>query len=275
MRTMRATILRATIRILLLTLFTSAAVCAEVPPSVLIDDLTWTELKDQIRAGKTIVIVPIGGTEQSGPHMALGKHNVRAMVLAEKIARMLGNALVAPVIAYVPEGSVDPPSAHMRFPGTITVPDATFESVLEYAARSFKLHGFRDIVFLGDHGGYQKDESAVAARLNREWAATPVRAHAIVEYYGATQKSYADALRRAGYRDEEIGTHAGLADTALTLAVDPRLVRMDLLKSTAAPTRAQGVYGDPRRASAELGQLGIDAIVRETVEAIRKASLRR
>jgi creatinine amidohydrolase len=269
MRTMRAAI-----RILLLTLFTSAGVCAELPSSVLIDDLTWTELKDQIRSGKTIVIVPIGGTEQSGPHMALGKHNVRARVLAERIARTLGNALVAPVIAYVPEGGVEPPTAHMRFPGTITVPDATFENVLEYAARSFKRHGFRDIVFLGDHGGYQKDESAVAARLNREWAATPVRAHAIVEYYGATQKSYEDALRRAGYRDEEIGTHAGLADTALTLAVDPRLVRMDLLKSATAPTRAQGVYGDPRRASAELGQLGVDAIVRETVDAIRKASLR-
>src|SRR5205085_3767428 len=116
-------------------------------------------------------------------------------------------------------------------PGTITVPDATFEGVLEYAARSFKLHGFRDIVFLGDHGAYQKDESRVAARLNREWAATPVRVHAIAEYYDATQKAYVDALRRAGYRDEEIGTHAGLADTALALAVDPRLVRADQLKS--------------------------------------------
>jgi creatinine amidohydrolase len=262
-------------RILLLTLFASAAAFAQSPPSVFVDDLTWTELKEQIRSGKTIVIVPIGGTEQSGPHMALGKHNVRVKALAEKIARTLGNALVAPVVAYVPEGSIDPPSAHMRFPGTITVPDATFESVLEYAARSFKLHGFRDIVFLGDHGDYQKDESVVAGRLNREWARTPVRAHAVVEYYGATQKAYVESLRRAGYRDAEIGTHAGLADTALALAVDPRLVRADLLKSAAPPGRGDGVNGDPRRASAELGQLGVDAIVRETVDAIRKASLRR
>ncbi len=265
----------APIRILLLALFTSAVAFAQVPSSVFIDDLTSTELKEQIRSGKTIVIVPIGGTEQNGPHMALGKHNVRARFLAEKIARTLGNALVAPVIAYVPEGSVDPPTAHMRFPGTITVPDATFKSVLEYAARSFKQHGFRDIVFLGDHGGYQKDESAVAGRLDREWAATPVRAHAVVEYYAATQKAYIEALRRAGYRDDEIGAHAGLADTSLMLAVDPRLVRADLLKAAAAPGRGDGVYGDPRRASAELGQLGVDAIVRETVDAIRKASLRR
>src|SRR3989442_15713898 len=121
-------------RILLLSLLASATAFAQSPPSVFVDDLTWTELKEQIRSGKTIVIVPIGGTEQNGPHMALGKHNVRVKALAEKIARTLGNALVAPVVAYVPEGSIDPPSAHMRFPGTITVPDATFESVLEYAA---------------------------------------------------------------------------------------------------------------------------------------------
>src|SRR5438552_18149304 len=137
-------------RILLLTLFASAAAFAQSPLSVFIDDLTWTELKEQIRSGKTIVIVPIGGTEQSGPHMTLGKHNVRVRVLAEKIARTLGNALVAPVVAYVPEGSVAPPTAHMRFAGTITVPEETFEKVLESAARSFKLLGFRDVVFLGD-----------------------------------------------------------------------------------------------------------------------------
>ena len=167
------------------------------PATVFLEDLTWTELRDDIRAGKTTIIVPIGGTEQNGPHMALGKHNARVKALSEKIARELGNALVAPVIAYVPEGSVEPPSAHMRFPGTITVPDAAFEKVLEGAARSFKLHGFRDIVFIGDHGGYQKDLQAAAARLNREWAATPVRAHAVVEYYRATTTAYVDALTEA------------------------------------------------------------------------------
>ena len=70
----------------------------------------------------------------------------------------------------------------MRFPGTITVPSSTFEATLESAGRSFRLHGFRDIVLLGDHGGYQKDLRVVADRLNREWRGTGVRAHAIVEY---------------------------------------------------------------------------------------------
>jgi hypothetical protein len=152
----------------LLLLATPIAV-AQSAATVFLDELTWTELRDQVRAGKTTIIVPIGGTEQNGPHMVLGKHNVRVKVLSEKIAKTLGNALVAPVVAYVPEGSVDPPTAHMKFPGTITLPDAVFEKMLEYAARSFKLHGFRDIVFLGDHGGYQKADQAVADRLNKEW----------------------------------------------------------------------------------------------------------
>jgi len=248
---------------------------AQAPKTVFLEELTWTELQDQIRSGKTTIIVPIGGTEQNGPQMALGKHNVRVKLLSEKIAQTLGNTLVAPVISYVPEGAISPPAAHMRFPGTITVPDKTFETTLEYAARSFKLHGFHDVVFLGDHGGYQKDLTIVAQRLNREWAATPVRAHAIEEYYRASETTYVQALRGRDYRNSEIGTHAGLADTSLMLALDPRLVRMDRMGSAAQLGRTEGVYGDPHRSSAELGQLGVDAIVTQTVDAIRKAVARR
>ena len=131
---------------------------SEERASIFLEDLTWTELRDAIGAGKTTIIVPIGGTEQNGPAMALGKHNRRVKLLCERIAVALGNALVAPVIAYVPEGAISPPSGHMRFPGTISVPEAAFEAILESAARSFKQHGFKDIVFLGDHGGYQADE---------------------------------------------------------------------------------------------------------------------
>src|SRR5712671_4428729 len=96
---------------------------AQTPGTVFLDELTWTELRDQIRSGKTTIIVPIGGTEQNGPHMVLGKHNVRVKVLAEKIARALGDTVIAPVMAYVPEGGMAPPMAHMRFAGTISIPD--------------------------------------------------------------------------------------------------------------------------------------------------------
>src|SRR4029079_156861 len=163
------------------------------PATVFLDDLTWTELRAEIAAGKTTIIVPIGGTEQNGPHMTLGKHNARVPALAQKIAQALGNALVAPTLAYVPEGGLNPPTAHMRFPGTITIPDATFETLVEYAARSFRLHGFRDIVLIGDHGGYQKSLKTVADRLDHEWASTPVRVHAIEEYYAAATTLFAQA----------------------------------------------------------------------------------
>jgi creatinine amidohydrolase/Fe(II)-dependent formamide hydrolase-like protein len=258
--------------LLCILLVIAPAVRAQTPKTVFLEELTWTELRDQIRSGKTTILLPIGATEQNGPHMALGKHNVRAKILSEKIALALGNALVAPVMAYVPEGGISPPTAHMRFPGTITVPDETFEKVLEYAARSFKLHGFRDIVFLGDHGGYQKDIKVVADRLNQEWATASVRVHVAGEYYRVTQSEYERALKGRGYTAEEIGTHAGLTDTSVMLALDPRMVRTDRLQPGSKLGRADGVYGDPHRSSAELGKLGVDAIVSQTVEAIRKAS---
>ena len=242
---------------------------AAAPASVFIEDLTWTELRDSIAAGKTTVIIPIGGTEQNGPHMAIGKHNVRVKLLAGKIAAALGSALVAPVLPYVPEGRIDPPTGHMRFPGTITVPDDAFEKVIEYAARSLKQHGFRDIVFLGDHGSYQNDEAAVAQRLDREWAASPVRVHAVLEYYRESAHGFASLLEARGYPAGEIGTHAGLADTSLMMALDPSLVRADRLKP------GEGDNGDPTRASAALGQLGIDRIVATTVAAIKTAVARR
>ena len=253
-----------------LLLMLAQAACAQ-PPTVQLQELTWTELRARIDAGSTTVIIPIGGTEQSGPYIALGKHNARAAALAERIARALGNALVAPVVAYVPEGNITPPSGHMRFPGTISVPDATFEQMLTSAAESLAAHGFRHVVLLGDHGGYQRDLRRVVDRLNKHWAGSPKRAFAPPEYYAASSTGYAALLRRHGYRDDEIGTHAALADTSLQLAVAPSMVRADTLRHARAPGAADGVYGgDPRRATAALGQLGVDLIVAQTVEAIRK-----
>jgi creatinine amidohydrolase/Fe(II)-dependent formamide hydrolase-like protein len=244
---------------------------AQTPKTVFLENLTWTEVRDEVAAGKTTIIIPIGGTEQSGPDVALGKHNARVAVLSQRIAQQLGNALVAPIIAYVPEGGYAPPTSHMKFPGTITIPDDVFEKLLASAANSFAVHGFRNIVFLGDHGGYQNDVKRVVAQLNKSWAGTPARAFVPPEYYGTSSDGYSEILRQHGFRDDEIGTHAGLADTALLLAVAPQMVRVERLRSGPKLGPADGVYGgDPRRATAELGQLGIDAIVSRTVDAIRK-----
>lgn len=251
-------------------------IAATVTPggaSVFLEDLTSPELRVRIAGGATTVLVPIGGTEQNGPHMVLGKHNVRARYLSGQIAMALGNAVVAPVLAYVPEGAVYPPVAHMRFSGTLSIPDAAFEAVLEGIARSFRQHGFRDIVFLGDHGGYQKNEVRVAAKLNREWSAdTDTRVHALTQYYQITQTEYIQALKARGFSAAEIGTHAGLADTALALAIEPGLVRPEMLTSATRPDAAQGVMGDPRRATAAAGSLGVQLIINTSVKSIQSAT---
>ena len=244
------------------------------PKSVYLEDLTWTEVRDATKAGRTTIIVPIGGTEQSGPYIALGKHNVRVRVLAGRIAEALGNALVAPVVAYVPEGSISPPTEHMRFPGTITIPESAFEQTLESAGRGFRLHGFHDIVFIGDHGGYQKSMKKAADTLNREWAATSIRAHAIPEFYRAASVDFPAAMRAKGFTATETGIHAGAADTSLALAIDPGLVRVDRMKAPHMG-KADGVEGDARRSSAELGREGLDLIVARSVDSIRKATARR
>jgi creatinine amidohydrolase len=181
--------------------------------------------------------------------------------LALRIAEALGDALVAPVLAYVPEGRIDPPSAHMRWAGTISVPEPAFESLLDGAALSLCRHGFRDVVLLGDHGGYQAALQRVAARHR----APGCRVTALGAYYGAAQSDFPAWLSTQGYGSAEIGIHAGLADTALSLAIDPTLVRAE----AQARGASDGVSGDPRRATAELGRHGVALIVERSVQAIR------
>lgn len=241
--------------------------------TVSLEALTWTELRDRVSAGSTTVLIPIGGTEQNGPHMTLGKHNVRVGLLATRIAERLGNAIVAPVIAYVPEGTIEPPTQHMRYPGTISIPVPAFEATLEAAARSLHRHGLRNVVFLGDHGGYRASIDRVANKLNREWGGV-ARAHALPEYYLAAQDDFAVALRARGFSADEIGLHAGLADTALMLALDAQQVRKQAVDARPRGGARDGASGNPQRATAELGQIGVERIVEASVAAIQSRAWR-
>ena len=246
----------------------ATAASAQTPDTVFIEELTWEEARDAIAAGKTTIIVPTGGTEQNGPHMALGKHNVRIAANADNIARRLGNALVAPVVAYTPEGGIDPPTGHMRFPGTISIPDPIFRQVLEYIARSVKQHGFRDIVFIGDSGPNQAPQTAVAATLNAEWAGSNTRVHAIAGYYRADPEGDAAAMAKFGIRRDEIDNHADVRDTSQMMAIDPTMVRNEKLQ---AGDGKNGIQGDPRRSTAEIGRVLNERNVVRTVDLIRKS----
>ncbi|MFB9872139.1 creatininase family protein [Acetobacter farinalis] len=244
---------------------------ARAADAVLFEKHTWTEIQSGVAAGVTTIIIPVGGTEQSGPYIAVGKHNERAAWLAEQIAQKAGKTLVAPVVSYVPEGGTAPRSSHMRFPGTITVPPDVFEKLLVSAGESFQVQGFRLIVLLGDHGGYQKYLEKVADELNRTWRGNGAQALYVSGFYTVIAHQYADWLKQQGY-GKDVGQHADISDTSLMLAVDPSMVRQDALRHAGAPSAQEGIYGgDPRRASAALGQAGLAMQIDAAVQAIRSA----
>jgi len=224
------------------------------------------EVRDAIAGGKTTVIVPTGGTEQNGPHMALGKHNYLVTYKAGQIAKQLGNALVAPVVSYVPEGDINPPTGHMRFAGTISLPQDVFVKVLEYAARSLKNAGFLDIAFLGDSGGNQAGQKAVSEMLNKEWAASNVRVHHVTDYYPGR----GDAIAMSqGLTMEEVGGHAGSQDTTSLLYINPGMLRLDKMKPGKA-NDGQGHTGDPRKATPAIGKLILEAQIEDGANQIKK-----
>lgn len=239
---------------------------AEAQPRVFIEEMTWTEIRDAVAGGATTVVLPTAGTEQNGPHMVMGKHRYIVEEASKRIARELGNALVAPAVSYVPEGDVDPPSGHMRFPGTITLPNEHFMKLLEYAARSFRVHGFTDIVFIGDSGGNQRGLESVAKMLNEEWRGEGARVHFAGDYYSAN--GFRDWLVEQGETEETIGRHAGISDTSILMHVAPQHVRMDA-RAPGGGFEGSGVSGDPTRATAEYGRTGMDMRVAAAVRQIR------
>lgn len=239
---------------------------AQTPDTVFLEELTWTEVRDAIDSGTTTVIVPTAGTEQNGPHMVLGKHKYRMNWGAERIARELGNALVAPVMTYVPEGQIDPPGGHMRYAGTISIPPDVFKAVLEATARSLAVHGFTDIILIGDSGPNQQPMRDVADMLNAEWADGEARLYYVSDWYTST--AFEDWLLEKGETLETIGTHAGLVDTALLLAVAPEHVRMDIA-AVGKGRDVDGVTGDPTGATAELGRTGLEFYVEAAMAQIR------
>jgi creatinine amidohydrolase len=248
---------------------TISALAQPNPASVFLEELTWVEVRDAVAAGKTTAIIPTGGTEQNGPHMVLGKHNFLVKYKAGEIAKQLGNAIVAPVLAYVPEGEIPgdkPATGHMRFPGTITIPQEVYERVLEYAARSLRSAGFLDIAFVGDSGGNQSGQKAVSEALNKEWARTNVRVHHITDYYPGR----GDAIAMAnGLTMEEVGGHAGSQDTTSFLYLDPSKLRVDKM-TVGKANDGQGHTGDPRKATAYIGKLILEAQINDGAKQIQQ-----
>ena len=248
----------------------SCIACAPVAvaaPSIYIEDLTWPEVRDAIAGGATTAIYYAGSTEQNGPHMATGKHNVIARHVAGAIARQLGNALVYPVMPYAPTGDAASRSGHMRFPGSVSVSETTYAAVAREVAQSARAAGFRNIILMGDHGGGQGALASVAAELDRLWSGEGVRVRHVPEVYTSPDRQVREYLAARGL---PAGEHAGIHDTAELLFLDASglWVRRDRMHPGDG---ANGVDGDPRAASAELGRIFLGFKIEAGVAGIRRA----
>jgi creatinine amidohydrolase/Fe(II)-dependent formamide hydrolase-like protein len=240
----------------------------EAPSRVYLEDMTWQEVRDAVNSGSTTAIVPTGGTEQNGPHAILGKHNYIVKYTAGKIAEKLGHALVAPVVTYVPEGGISPPDGHMRFPGTLSVAEATFEAVLEATVESLKQHGFKVIALVGDSGGNQAAQQRVAERLTLLWQDSGVRVIQANDYYQNNgQIAY---LAQQGFSTPQIGGHAGIRDTSELMFVQAAGVRSRFKQDhSGADFSLIGADGDASKASPVLGRILLDLKIDAAVKQIR------
>src|SRR5262245_54929916 len=197
------------------------------PNTVWFEEMTWMDVRDAIAGGKNAIIIPTGGLEPNGPWLVTGKHNYVLTANCEAIARKLGNALCAPVVKFVPEGNIDPPSSHMVSPNTISMREETFRMMLTDIVHSLKQHGFKQIFLIGDSGGNQPGQRAVADSLTKIWNGNPIVAH-IQEYYdyaGAARYMESNGIKEDSTKAENL--HDDPIITLNMYITDPKSVRYD------------------------------------------------
>ena len=238
--------------------------------SVWIEELTFMEVRDAIRAGNTTVLVPTGGVEENGPYLAGGKHNYILQQTAEAIARKLGDALIAPIIKYVPEGEIDLEPGTIRYPGTIGVRVETFKSVLTDVSTALRANGFEHILLIGDSGGNQQPQLEVAEALSAKWTDGRTTIHHVPEYYNWVERQ--EWLRERGVNEvmQDPGLHDEFSATSIMMLTDPTTVRMEQ-RIRAGHFSINGVDLAPIPRTLTLGRELVDWIADVSVEAIHEA----
>ncbi len=237
--------------------------------SVYIEDLTWTEVRDAIAAGKSTAIIYAGSTEQNGPHMALGKHSFIAHYVAGKIAEQLGDALVYPTLPFAPTGDFVLKTGHLRFPGSVSIDSDLFLGVMSQVALSAINAGFKQVYLMGDHGGGQNELKLAAENLDAEWASHGVRIRYVPDLYFKESTQSEDYLKA---HHLATGTHAGSEDTSEVMYIDTahKWIRPDKMAPSSGAMEAKtGVDGDPTQASAEMGKVFVEFKINDAVEQIR------
>jgi creatinine amidohydrolase len=238
------------------------------PNTVWMEEMTWMDVRDALKAGKTTAIIATGGMEPNGPWLATGKHNYVLKTNCEAIARKLGNALCAPIIKLVPEGRIDPPTGHMLSPGTISVREETFRATLTDVVQSLKMHGFKTIILIGDSGGNQPGQRAVADSLTAIWKGDPIVAH-IQEYYD--YPGTIAYMKNHGIVDAQSDNlHDDPVITLNMFVTDPSSVRYEE-RVKAGKATINGVSIADRGKALELAKVVVAYRTNTTVEAINKA----
>jgi creatinine amidohydrolase len=252
--------------------------------SLLIENMTWTEVRDAIAGGKTTAIYYAGSLEQNGPGVALGKHIFIAHYLAAKIAAQLGNALVYPTMPFAPTGdwgltaagAIDPAkkTGHMRYPGSVNLSEETFGTVAHDVALSAISAGFKNVVLLCDHGGPAQSRLAkVAEEMNKEWAPRGIHVYYIPDLYFKEKEVMRQYMQKHALPEDQ---HAGTDDTSELMYVDEMVngksskwIRPDKLIN-GRDGDGTGVVGDQTKATADLGKTFADAKVSFAVEQIKQ-----
>jgi creatinine amidohydrolase/Fe(II)-dependent formamide hydrolase-like protein len=245
-------------------------------PLVEFEMMTWPEVKAALAAGKTTALFYTGGTEQRGPQNVNGGHTLMGKATVRAIALRLGNAIAMPVLPYTPN------NASAQLPGTIGLTPELLAAVLERVAEQAITTGFKNVVLMGDHGGGQPAVYRdVAAKLDAKYQPQGIRVFFCDEVYAKAQGDFDKWLEANGY---PTSSHAGIPDTSEMLYLGGDLwVRRDLIKSAVgdpvgprgrardpnAPRVNNGITGDARRSTAELGKMAFDMKVDYAVKQIR------
>jgi hypothetical protein len=244
------------------------------------------EVRDAIKAGKTTILIGTGGVEQNGPYVVSGKHNYVLLTVLPYIARKIGNTLIAPIVRFVPEGRIEPTTSdHMNYYATISLEESTFEALLTDICRSYKAHGFKDIILVGDSGGNQTGMKNVAEALNKKWANETSRVHFLPEYYSQDQWSY-DFLKSIGINqidktppkgqaaERRAHTRNGMHDDiyyeAQVAVQDPTLIRAQQ-REKAGLLSLHGVDESPISKTVDIGKKLAEYRADITAEAFKKS----
>jgi creatinine amidohydrolase len=235
--------------------------------------MTWPEVKAALAAGKTTALIYNGGTEQRGPQCVNGGHTLIGQATVIAIARKLGNAIAAPVLPFSPNNA----SADM--PGTIGITVELYAAINEQIAEQMIKNGFKNIVLMGDHGGGQKELGEVAKKLDAKYSSQGIRVIFCDEVYSKREQDFNKWLADNGY---PVSSHAGIPDTSemLYLGGDQGWVRKDLIPTAVgdpvgkrdpnAKRINNGISGDARRSTAELGKRVFDMKVDYAVNQIHR-----